>query len=392
MIGDSPGEQAYRQRARAWLEASLPSHWRPDNPDFTPPSAVEQTAWEKGLYEAGLAGVAWPSAYGGHGLTVHDYLIANEEIGRIAVPETLNSVGKELAGPLLLALGSEAQKHRFLRPILEMREIWCQGFSEPESGSDLAGLKTRATPDGGGWRIDGQKIWTSYADRADWCLLLARTGPPEQKHRSLTLFTVPMRSPGITVRPIRQITGQPEFCEVFFDGLRLDSGSTVGAVNAGWQAAVGVLEVERATNRMYRAGRFGNEFRHLVGVCRGEPNLRALIEDGHYRQKLAATYIDIQTITRHVRAAVAVLMAGGTIGGQGSLIKLLWSETHQSFAELALELLDRAPRPGGTKIIRARQRFEEVYLLSRAETVLAGTSQIQRDIIADRILRLPRER
>lgn len=383
---------AYRRQARAWLEANLPNTWREDQIDFAEPSFADVRDWERGLHQAGLAGITWPTEYGGHGLTLREHMIANEEIGRLAGPESVNSFAKEMAGPIMLGIGTEAQKQRFLRNILTMQEIWCQGFSEPEAGSDLAGLRTRATQDDNGWRIDGQKIWTSNAHNADWCLLLARTGPAERKHNSLTLFTVPLRQPGVTIQPIRQITGHSGFNHVFFDGARVPPDGAVGEVNAGWRAAVSVLEIERATNRMYRTNRFDNEFAHLLRVCRCNPTLRALLANQHYRQRLAASFADIEVLRRHVRAAVADILNGKGIGGAGSFIKLHWSEAHQRFVELAMELLDQAPLRASPEIAAARRRFEHAYLAARAATIYAGSSQVQLNIIADRVLRLPRER
>jgi len=393
--GIDPGgndEAAYRQRARAWLEANLPRQWRGDQVDFTAPSFDACRDWERRLHGAGLAGITWPTEYGGHGLSLREHMIANEEIGRLAGPESVNSFAKEMAGPIMLGIGTEAQKRRFLANILTMQEIWCQGFSEPDAGSDLAGLRTRATRDDNGWRIDGQKIWTSNAHNADWCLLLARTGPAEHKHNSLTLFTVPLRQPGVTIQPIQQITGHSGFNQVFYDGARVPPDGAVGEVNAGWRAAVSVLEIERATNRMYRTNRFENEFNHLLRVCRGDAALRTLLADRHYRQRLAATFADIEVLRRHVRAAVASILRGGGIGGAGSFIKLHWSEAHQRFVELAMELLDQAPVPASPEVAAARRRFEGAYLAARAETIYAGSSQVQLNIIADRVLRLPRER
>jgi alkylation response protein AidB-like acyl-CoA dehydrogenase len=192
--------EAYRRRVRDFLATQVPEGFLADQPDHAPPGLEACKAWEAAMHRAGLAGITWPEAYGGHGLTLREHLIANQEIGRLALPESVNSIGKELAGPIILAIGTEDQKRRYLPAILEMREIWCQGFSEPEAGSDLAGLRTRAVRDGDGWRITGQKIWTSGAPRAQRCLLLARTGSVEDRHRGLALFAVRMDSPGLRVR------------------------------------------------------------------------------------------------------------------------------------------------------------------------------------------------
>jgi alkylation response protein AidB-like acyl-CoA dehydrogenase len=342
------------------------------------------------MHRAGLAGITWPEAYGGHGLTLREHLIANQEIGRLALPESVNSIGKELAGPIILAIGTEEQKRRYLPAILEMREIWCQGFSEPEAGSDLAGLRTRAVRDGNGWRITGQKIWTSGAPRAQRCLLLARTGSVEDRHRGLALFAVRMDSPGLRVRAIRQMTDKPGFAEVFFDEVRVEPEDALGAPDEGWSAAIRVLAIERATNRMYRAWRFENELRHLISACRQDPALSALLQEGSYRQRLAATQVDIELVKGHVEPTVEALLDGQSIGARGSLMKLHWSEAHQRFAALAWEILSQAP-PGASAAVRAAQRrFQDIYLAARAETIYAGATEVQLDIIADRVLQLPR--
>ncbi|MCQ4161853.1 acyl-CoA dehydrogenase family protein [Roseomonas sp. GC11] len=389
MTPDLTGE-AFRQQARDWLRAHVPPGFLADQPGHAPPGLAQCIAWEAAMHRAGLAGITWPRAYGGHGRTLREHLIANQEIGRLALPESVSSISKELAGPIILAIGTEEQKRRFLPPILEMREIWCQGFSEPEAGSDLAGLRTRARRDGAGWRVTGQKIWTSGAAKSQRCLLLARTGPVEDRHKGLALFAVPMDSPGIRVVPIMQIDGQDHFAEVFFDDVRVAPEDALGAPDEGWTAALRVLSIERATNRMYRAWRFENELRHLVAACRQDAALAPLLEDASYRQRIATTVMEIEMVKGHVEPVVRSLVAGEAIGARGSLMKLHWSEAHQRFASLALELLSQAS-PGAAPFVQAAQRrFQGLYLKSRAETIYAGTTEIQLGIIADRVLQLPR--
>ncbi len=383
---------AYRDAVRRWLQDSLPSRFRTDGADYAAPTLEELCTWEAAMHRAGLSGIAWPREYGGQGRTLREHLVANQEIGRVAMPESANSIGKELAGPIILAIGTEAQKRRFLPAILEMRDIWCQGFSEPDAGSDLAGLRTRAVRDGEGWRVTGQKIWTSGAMRAQRCLLLARTGPLEDRHRGLALFAVRMDSPGLVARPIRQIDGKDEFAEVFFDDVPVAPEDALGAPDEGWAAAIRVLSIERATNRMYRAWRFENELRHLVVACRADPPLAALLQDGHYRRRLAETQVDIELVKGHVEPVVEALLAGEDIGARGSLMKLHWSEAHQRFGALAIEMLARASLDPPPAVAAAQRRFRDVYLRSRAETIYAGTTEIQLGIIADRILQLPKGR
>ncbi len=382
--------EAFRQHAREWLRDNVPAGFQADQPGYVAPTLAQSLEWEAAMHRAGLAGITWPKAYGGHGRTLREHLIANQEIGRLALPESVSSIGKELAGPIILAIGTEEQKRRYLPPILEMREMWCQGFSEPDAGSDLAGLRTRAVRDGDGWRVSGQKIWTSGAAKAKRCLLLARTGTVEDRHKGLALFAVPMDTPGIRVVPIMQIDGQEHFAEVFFDDVRIEPEDALGAPDEGWNAAIRVLSIERATNRMYRAWRFENELRHLVAACKQDPALASLLQESTYRQRIAATVMDIEMVKGHVEPTVNALVAGKPIGARGSLMKLHWSEAHQRFASLALEMMAMASPDAPPIVKAAQQRFQGVYLKARAETIYAGTTEIQLGIIADRVLQLPK--
>ena len=389
-VDGSLSGESYRQAARSWLAANLPESFRSDSAAFRPAALAEATAWEAAMHRAGLAGITWPTAYGGHGRTLREHLIANQEIGALPMPESVNSIGKELAGPIILAIGTEAQKNRFLPRILDMTNIWCQGFSEPEAGSDLAGLRTRAVRDGAHWRINGQKIWTSGAYRSQRCLLLARTGPIEDRHRGLALFAVPLDAPGVRVRTIKSIDGREGFCEVFFDDVEVEQDDALGAPDEGWAAAIRVLGIERATNRMYRAWRFENEVRHLLAACKTDRLLGGLLQERHYAARLAETVVDIDVLKAHVETAVDSLLAGEQIGARGSLAKLHWSEAHQRFAALSMELLSKASLPPTTPVQVAQKRFETIYLQSRAETIYARTTEIQLGIIAYRILDLAR--
>lgn len=375
---------------RDWIAGNFPRTWMPDRADYAAPVFAEQIAWERSLYEAGFAGFTWPRDYGGQGQTLVEQLVANEELGRVGLPDSLNGIGKDMIGPVILAVGTEAQKVRYLRNILTMRDIWCQGFSESEAGSDLAAVRTRATESGEGWIITGSKIWTSFAQHADLCLVLARTGDPALRHASLSMFIVPMDAPGITVRQIDQINGRANFCEVVFDDVRVDTDAVLGGVNQGWAGAGRVLEVERAINRMYRASLFENELRHLVAACRSDPRLSVLLDEPAYLDRLGACYSDIEVLRRLVRRTVLSLTRGGAINGEGSIIKLHWSEAHQRIAVLAREMLAQASRPLSTVTKRAIERFDELYLRSRAETIQAGASAVQLGIIAQRILKLPK--
>lgn len=386
---DSPA-QGYRKAVRDWVAGNFPRTWMPDQADYTPPAFAQQVAWERSLYEAGFAGFTWPRDYGGQGQTLVEQLVANEELGRVGLPDSLNGIGKDMIGPVILAVGTEAQKVRYLRNILTMKEFWCQGFSESEAGSDLAAVRTRAVEGDGGWIITGTKIWTSFAQHADLCLVLARTGDPALRHASLSMFIVPMDRPGITVRQIDQINGRANFCEVVFEDVRIDADAVLGGVNAGWAGAGRVLEVERAINRMYRASLFENELRHLVTACRSDAHLWAVLNQPANLERLGGCYADIEVLRRLVRRTVLSLARGGRINGEGSLIKLHWSEIHQRITILAREILVKASRPLSPVAMRAIARFDELYLRSRAETIQAGASAIQLGIVAQRILKLPK--
>ncbi|WP_010142343.1 acyl-CoA dehydrogenase family protein [Oceanicola sp. S124] len=377
---------AYGAMARSWLQQNLTGNLRTDRLHQTPATLDELKAFEAAMYRAGLAGITWPKAYGGHGLTLREHLDANREIGLAPVPNAVNSIGKELAGPIIQAVGTEAQKLDYLPKILNMENVWCQGFSEPGAGSDLAALRTRAERTGDGWVVNGQKIWTSGASKSQRCLLLARTGVKEDRHKGLVLFAVPMDSPGLEVREIRSIDGHSHFCEVFFNDVVVDEANMLGAPDEGWSAATRVLSIERASNRMYRSWRFESELDQLVAACRSDARAFAILQ-GHARD-LAEIRVEIELLKGHVETLVEALLAGEQIGPRGSLPKLYWSESHQKFARIAAEIVSRFPTDAGQPLLDVKARMEAIYLASRAETIYAGTTEIQLDIIAKRILNL----
>jgi alkylation response protein AidB-like acyl-CoA dehydrogenase len=380
----------YRRYAQSWLADHLPPHMRADSLSYRTPTLEESRQWEAAMYQAGLAGMTWPTRYGGHGLTLREHLAVNKAIGALPMPESVSSIGKELAGPIIMKVGTEVQKQEFLPAILGMEHYWCQGFSEPDAGSDLARLRTRAVPDAQGWRIQGQKIWTSGAAKAHYCLLLTRTGTVADKHRGMLMFAVPMNTPGIRVAPIKSIDGKESFAEVFFDDVYVPDEARLGAPDEGWSAAVRVLSIERATNRMYRAWRFECELGFLVRACHSDPQLSTWLDDGYYQRKIGEVLGEIDGLKGLVERAVAQLLQGDEIGARGSLIKLYWSECHQAFAGLAQSLISHVTPNSSPLARRAKEVFTNAYLFSRAETIYAGTSEVQLDLIAQRILELPR--
>lgn len=385
-ISFTPDQQAFRLRFRAWLAEHLAPDW--GGPHFTGPdddteNAALQKAWERKLYAAGYQGMYWPKEYGGQGQTVVEHLIVQEELGRVSAPEGINTMGKELVGPILLKMGTEEQKRHYIPRILNIDDIWCQGFSEPDAGSDLASLRTRAVLDDDHWVVNGQKVWTSFAHQADMCILLARTDPDAPKHKGLTLFMVDVRSPGIDVRPLRQITGRTEFNEVFFTNVRVPAGRNLGAVNDGWNAAVGVLSFERATARLYRQARFLAEFRQLVASLAKRPEKAA---NPFFRQKVGTLFSELQMLRLLNLKTASRIVNGRGIGSEASIVKLFWSELHQRISAFASDVYGEDFVLGEPEA----ERFRFLYLHSRAESILAGTSEIQRNIIAERMLQLGR--
>lgn len=377
---------AYAARTRAWIQDNLTDALRTDRCHDAPLTVKDLIAFEAAQHKGGLTGIMWPVAYGGHGLTLQQHLEANREIGLSPMPNAVNSIGKELAGPIIMAVGREDQKLDLLPKILNMENIWCQGFSEPGAGSDLAGLRTRAERTADGWVVNGQKIWTSGASKSQYCLLLARTGTVEDRHKGLMLFALPMDTPGIDVREIQSIDGARSFCEVFFNNVVVPEANMLGAPDEGWAAATRVLSIERATNRMYRAWRFESEIDHLVAACQSDTRAMDILRN--YRRDLAQCRIEAELLKGHVETLVADLLSGQEIGPRGSYPKLFWSEAHQRFAQIAYEVVSRFPANGGQALQDVKARMVDIYLSSRAETIYAGTTEIQLDIISKRILHL----
>jgi alkylation response protein AidB-like acyl-CoA dehydrogenase len=383
-ISFNSAQDAYRAKVRQWLSDNIPANWihgaqwpplsEDDEQDFL----IE---WERRLYEAGYSGIAWPEAYGGQGLNHIDDLIVNEEIGRSVAPESINTIGRELVAPIILSVGTEEQKRHYVPRILRMNDVWCQGFSEPNAGSDLAAIKTRAVRDGDRWIINGQKIWTSYAHFANHCILLARTDLEVSPYRGMSLFIVRMDSPGIDVRPIRHMNGLRHFNEVFFTDVEVPLEMLIGPLNAGWKVAVEVLGFERATTRLYRQARFLEELKALVEYAWETDELSESLKD-----ELGEIASELAIMRYHNLKFTSRITEGARIGEEASFLKLLWSQIHQKIARIGLELLG-SDFDANSPIA---ERFRRIYFTSRGETIYAGSSQIQRNIIAERVLGLPR--
>jgi alkylation response protein AidB-like acyl-CoA dehydrogenase len=383
---------AFRAALRGWLEQNRPDNWH--NGHFRKAlSEAERGAalrqWEARVHAAGYAGLHWPQAYGGHGLTLVEHFILGEEMGRAAAPEGINPIGRELVAGVLLHAGSEEQKRFLLPRIASCTDIWCQGFSEPNAGSDLTSLKTRAELRDGAWHINGQKIWTSYAQHADRCLLLARTSVAQKSSQGLTLLAVPMSTPGITRRGMQQLDGTWDFNEVFFDDVVVRQDSVIGPVGEGWAVSGAVLAIERATTRLYRQARYVNELQHAHRVIRARTAGEALSEEK--RQNIARAYSELLVLRALNVHFVGKIVAGEKVGAEASLLKQCWSHFHQHTTNTIADLLEQDqwfPPEDDTDCAR----FMPVYFHSRAETIFAGTSEIQKDIISERLLDMPRRR
>ena len=384
-------QDAYRVRVRAWLETNLPPGW---GGNYNGPEDVNECAefrldWERKLHAAGLSVVHWPKEYGGQGLTITHHLIVNEELGRAGAPEPINLIGLETAGPMIMAVGTDAQKQQFLRRIPAVEDVWCQGFTEADAGSDLGALKTSAVQEGGSWIINGRKIWTSYAHAANWCCLLARTDLSASRFNGMTVLAVPMDAPGIQLRPLAQLNGRADFNEILFENVRIPVDNHLGPVNEGWRVANDAVAKERALMRLYRQARFQNEFEHMVRVALAGPRGPKLSADGHFRQEIARIWSLLRIHRVHNLKLLSRLEAGETVGAEASLLRLHWSEMRQRIGHLGLEVLG-AEAALDDALTSGESRFQDVYLASRADTIFAGTSQIQRNVIAERVLGLPR--
>jgi alkylation response protein AidB-like acyl-CoA dehydrogenase len=373
-LGDSPAESAFRTELRAWIEAHHPG----PEPLQEDENFAFRLAWQKQLHAAGYVGLSWPIRYGGAGAPPVHRAIFAQEIAWAEAPEMPNFVGLEMTGPVLMARGTEAQRDRYLAPILAGDEIWCQGFSEPEAGSDLASLRTRATKVDGGWSITGQKIWTSGAQRSDRCLLLARTGEQAKRHRAITFFLLSLDQPGIEIRPMKQIDGGSDFNEVFFEGAFVADEDVVGDVDGGWSVAMITLTHERANTGFQYAITIRRQLNELVRLARDQE----LLADPAVRRRLARIHIAVENVRLNALRGLSSEMRDGSPGPEGSLPKWQFSEVDQEMTAFALELV---PAESG-----ARAPWEQRFLRARSDSIMGGTTEVQKNIIAERVLGLPR--
>jgi alkylation response protein AidB-like acyl-CoA dehydrogenase len=379
----SPSEEAFRDELRAWLEANHPGR----EPAGDEAGFKLRLEWQRSLQQAGWAGVSWPKEYGGRGATLVEQAIFNEETVRARTPQVANVLGIAMGGPTVIAHGSEEQRKRFLPPILSADEIWCQGFSEPDSGSDLASLKTRAVRHGDEWIVTGQKVWTTFAHHAKWCMLVARTDPDAPKHKGLTYFLMDMEQEQVGVRPLVQITGEAEFNELFIEEARIPHENIIGGEGNGWAVAITTLMHERATLAFGLQVGVQISLRELIEHARQSRghNGGVASEDPVIRQRLAQLLIESEVLRLNAYRGLSAIMRDGVPGPEGSLGKWHWSEVAQSMTELAMDI-------AGPHAMLTEDEWTYRFLRARANSIEGGTTEILKNIVAERVLGLPRMR
>jgi alkylation response protein AidB-like acyl-CoA dehydrogenase len=380
-------DEEFRRTVREWLAGNLTGEFAvlagAGGPGREHEFVTGRLAWERRLGEGGWIGLGWPAADGGRGLPWSQQVIFYEEYARAGAPGRIGHMGEQLLGPALLMFGTPEQKARFLPGILSGTRMWCQGYSEPEAGSDLATVRTRARLRDGEWHLNGQKVWTSLAHVADWCFVLARTDPAAERHRGLSYLLVPMRQPGVRIRPIRQLTGTAEFNEVFFDDARADAGAIVGAPGDGWRVAMGTLGVERGVSTVGQQMGFQRELESVLAAARANGS----IGDPAVAARIADAWIGLQVLRCTARATLGT-PPGAAPGAEANIAKLLWAPWHQRLGELAVDVAGASAMLTGPDCdLSPAQRL---FLHTRADTIYGGSSEIQRNIIAERRLGLPR--
>ncbi len=384
-------QRAFRAECRAWLRDNLPWDYGTGLPPLFDDLAEEVgfgRRWQRSLADAGYVGVTWPAAYGGRGADAVFSFIVQEELARARAPELVGRIGVNLVGPCLLTHGTSDQRQRWLPTILGAEQLFCQLFSEPDAGSDLASLRTRAEPDGDGWRLHGRKVWTSYAQFADWGLCLARTDPEASKRAGITVFMVDMRVPGVEVRPLRQMTGESDFNEVVFDGAFVAGDQVIGTVNDGWSVAGSVLAGERGTNprQLVIHAQLLDELVLLASQ-------QGLSDDPRAAQDLAQAFVEVRLFQLQNWRALSKQAHGRLPGPETATAKLYWSEMSQRLHAIAMRVLgDAAPLWRDAHGNPARGRWQRSWLYYRAASIFAGTNEIQRNVIGERTLGLPRQR
>jgi alkylation response protein AidB-like acyl-CoA dehydrogenase len=385
-------ESSFRDELRAWLATNAPKDWADWREKPLEESYPYLRAWQRKLHDGRWAAVSWPKEYGGRSATLMQQSLFWEEMARVEAPPMANSLGLGLIGPTIIACGTEEQKKRFIPKILSAEEIWCQGFSEPNAGSDLAGLQTEAKLDGDHYIVNGQKVWTSYGWVGDWCELVVRTDSTAAKHKGLTALLVDMKSPGVEVRPLRQMTGESEFNELFFRDVRVPVANVLGKVNDGWNVAMSTLMYERGSYGARLQLTFNRYISRLIELARTvQRNGRPASEDPLIRQKLAQCSAEIEIMRFNQMRAFSRITATGVPGPEGSIQKIFWSELNQRLQQIAQELLGSYGQLlAGDPHAIDKGLWSYAYLRTRGNTIEAGTSEVQRNIIGHFVLGLPR--
>lgn len=402
-----PEAEALRLEVRAWLEEHLPNGWFDDDFELGDDDrAAFYEDWTRTLHAGRWLCASWPEEYGGRGLSTMEAVVLAEEFHRAGAPMRADFFGDTLVGPTILQWGTEEQKKEFIPKILSGELAWCQGFSEPDAGSDLASLGTRAVLDGDEWVINGQKIWTTQGFKADYVFLLCRTDADAPKHKGISYLLCPMRQPGVEVRPIKQPDGSAEFCEVFFTDARCPKGNVVGGVNNGWSVAMTTLGFERGTSATTGYRRFEKEYEEVLEITRANGrNAEPLV-----RQQLVAAWSKVQIMRFNGLRSISAQLAGRKdpgVAALGATNKIFWSEFHQDLTNLAVDALgmqgqiltgdptrdESVPGYGARRIDAAYPAsvLQSSFFFSRSETIWGGTSQIQRNIVGERVLGLPKE-
>jgi alkylation response protein AidB-like acyl-CoA dehydrogenase len=392
----TPEQQAFRHEVRAWLAAHVPAALK--GRGFASSRAGRTHVdplrrWQRELHAAGYVGIDWPRQYGGRGASIMEQVILYEEMSRAEAPPPINRSGLSMLGPTLMTHGTPAQRERHLAKILTAEEIWCQGFSEPNAGSDLANLQTRAVLDGDRYVINGQKVWTSMAHLAEWGFFLVRTNPDVAKHKGITFILLDMKTPGISIRPLTQITGEAEFTEVFLENVRVPAANVVGKVNEGWAVAITTLAYERDVLTMIRHISLRTALERLVALAkRTKKNGQTAADDPVLRQKIAALAIAERCLQLNGYRSLTKILKGQAPGPEGSTAKLFWSQVDQELAEVATEVIGPYSQIAAPSEWAPDEGQWEFYcLLARGSGIRAGTSEILRNILGERVLGLPKD-
>jgi len=392
----TPDQEKFREEFVAWLKKTLPDDWDPDNqPEFETPEDAKRAYqdFQKKLSDGGYAAMHYPKEVGGQGKTVMEELIVMQTLAANCMSlKMLGAVTHAMAVPTVFHCGTEKQKTELIPKILDGTHLWCQGFSEPDAGSDVANLSTLAIRDGDHYVVNGQKVWTSVGHLADYCMLVVRTDPESRKHKGLSYLLVDMSLPGIDVRPMKQITGESEFNEIFFDNVRVPADMRVGEEGKGWMIAITTLMFERVMGDVLMGSAYEKVMERMVKMAgKTKKSGRPVIEDPVYRQQLAQSYIEVMVLKYHGIRNISHQLQGGTPGPEGSIGKLLWSEPNQRIMEIAIGMQGPGSQITGGPWAKDKGLWQYGFLRSKGNTIEAGTSEIQRNIIGERVLGLPKD-